>query len=238
MTRRPIPFSGSAFFLGPAPAPGRTRGPCDDATPPRQGAPAAAARRAKAPARSRIRGREAPGTTPSPLRSALRSHTPRTHSGSARRARPTLPQPLHCPPLLCPCAAWRAPRAGARRCAPRGLTRIQRTFEQTGAAVLFVSDSLLAPVPKVALSPSAFRTPPQPFSPHPAPTPGPADKKSPGSAGQNMRKENSKGGSAKAPLEQRRSTEAAGGRSRTCGSAGGKSAQARTTPSGTNKRQE
>ncbi len=60
--------------------------------------------------------------------------------------------------------------------------------------------------------PSSFRTPPQPFSPHPSPAPGPADKKAPEAPGQNMRKGNSKAGSAKAPLEKRRSTEAAGRR--------------------------
>lgn len=174
MTRRPIPFPGSAFFFGPAPAPGRRGGPRHDETKPRrQDAPVAAAlcRTKGSPARSRTEGKRS--TRNAPLRSALRPREPRT--------RPARPQPPHCPesrPDLCPGTARKAPCSGSAIC-PSGRARLRRTFEQTGAASLFAPDSPRAPVPKVAISPSAFRTPLQPLSPQPSPASGPADKKKP-----------------------------------------------------------
>ena len=131
MTRRPIPFSGSAFFFGLRLRRAGRGALRADATP----------RGKDRPLRQRLAGQKGSAR---PRAEGPRSTRPRSdpRPGPAPRERDRLSLRT----------ARKAARAGARRCAPRGLTRIQRTFEQTGAAVLLVSDSLLAPVPKVALS--------------------------------------------------------------------------------------
>ena len=168
MTRRPIPFSGSAFFFGLAPAPGGRVALGDDATPPGKARPLRQRAGQKPPREAASGAGKHPEQRPPRSGPTHRERTPVPRSEIATGSS-SASAPLKAAPFSAPVLPGAPPRAGARRCTPHGLTRIQRTFEPTGAAVLFASDSLLAPVPKVALSPSSFRTPPQPFSPHPAP---------------------------------------------------------------------
>ena len=113
MTRRPIPFSGSAFFFGPAPAPGGRVALGADAKRPGQGAPVAAALcRVKAPARSRTKGQEAPGTTPSPLR--FRTPIPRAERDQLFLSLCTAPSPSSAPVL-----PGEPPRRGSAMCPAR-----------------------------------------------------------------------------------------------------------------------
>ena len=186
MTRRPIPFSGSAFFFGLAPAPGRTRAPCalmqrlrGKGHPLRQRF--AGQREAREPA---PKGREAPGTTPSPLRSAPRSPAP--------RALPALPQPL--PPLkAAPFSApycRGAPRRGSAMCPARPDSDSTHLRADRGGSSVRLgfsprSGSESCPLPLIVPhSASAL---------FPSPGPGPADKKAPECSGAKHEEGKSKG---------------------------------------------
>ena len=202
---------------------------------PGQGPPAAAALcRAKAPAKTRTEGQRSTRNNALPV--------PVPHSDPARRARPTLPQPLHCPPSpsSAPVLPGEPPLRGSAMYPARpdsDSTHIQADRGSSSVRLGFSprSGSESGPLP------SSFRTPPPPFSPHPAPRRArvhACGQKSPEAPGQNMKKGKRRQARRRLRLKKDEARKPQGGGRRTCGSAGGKSAQARTTPSGTNKRQE
>lgn len=228
MTRRPIPFSGSAFFFGLAPAPGRMRGSwrrCNK-NPPGQGAPAAAALcLGKSP---RDKPHQGPGSSRD---NALPAPHPAPRSRDPRLL-PALPQPPHCPEsrsVLCPLLP-ESPRAGARRWGPHpaGLGFNAHSSRQ---GQQFCSPHLL-PSLRLRKLPSPLLVPHSASALFPSPVPRPraCGQKSPGSSGAKHEKGKSEGrlGEGSSKKDEARKTQ--GGGRRTCGSAERKSAQARTTP--------
>ena len=174
MTRRPIPFPGSAFFFGPAPAPGRRGGPRHDETKPRrQDAPVAAAlcRTKGSPARSRTEGKRS--TRNAPLRSALRPREPRTRPPGL-----SLRTALKAAPTSAPVLPGK-PRAAARRYArPGGLAFAAHSSRQ-GQHLCSLRILPALRFRKLPSPPPRSATPLQPLSPQPSPASGPADKKKP-----------------------------------------------------------
>lgn len=195
MTRRPIPFSGSAFFLAL-----RLRRADAWLLATMQRPPARRARCGSAQGKS---PREKPHQGPGSSRdNALPAPVP--HSDPALRERYRLflsLLPLKAAPFSAPVLPGEPPRRGSAMCPARPDSDSTHLRADRGSGSVRLGFSPRSGSESGPL-PSSFRTPPQPFSPPPSPAPGPADKKSPGSAGQNMKKGNSKGGSAKAPLKK------------------------------------
>ena len=236
MTRRPIPFSGSAFFLALRLRRADAGALRADATPPGQGPPAAAALcRAKAPARTRTEGQRS--TRNNALPAPIRTPVPRSESATGSSSASA---PLKAAPFSAPYCRG-APRRGTAMYPARpgsDSTHIRADRGSSSVRLGFSPRSGSENCPLPLLVPhSASALFPSP-GPRPQARVQARGQKKPRSSGAKHEEGKAKAGPAKAPLEQRRITEAAGGRRRTCGSAERKSAQAQTTPSGTNKRQK